>query len=105
MDSQVTRLRELLVRRVGGFFRNTVHDPGRTCSVCFAPSGGGSLCARCAEQRAIFGRRLAGQVLVLTYVRGRSVKGPIHQSAHTVRAYKLTPPARKCADDMALMVR
>ena len=95
----------LLFQRVGGFFRNTVHDPGRTCAVCCGPTSGGELCSRCVGHREEFGARLADHVFILTYVRGWQSRGGIHQSAHTVRAYKQSPPAPKCADDMALMIR
>jgi hypothetical protein len=59
----------LLFQRVGGFFRNTVHDPGRTCAVCCGPTSGGELCSRCVGHRE-FGARLADHVFILTYVRG-----------------------------------
>lgn len=104
-DNSNIMLQRLLFRRVGGFFHNIVRDPSRTCPVCCAPKGSGELCPKCTEHRAGFGTRLADNVFILTYVRGRQSQGSIHQSAHTVRAYKQTPPAPKCADDMALMVR
>jgi hypothetical protein len=97
------QLQELLRQRVGGFFHNTSRDPGSTCPTCYGPGLNGSLCSKCAEHRAGFGARLADEVLILTYVRGRQTGLP-HQSAHTVRAYKNSPPAVKCAQDMALMV-
>jgi len=40
---------------------------------------------------------------MLAYARGYAPNGP-HQSVHTVRAYKRSPPAEKCAQDMSLMV-
>ena len=104
MDEYAAQLSRLLRQRVGGFFHNTLRDPQRTCSVCYGPKGSGDLCHRCAEHRAEFGPRLADDVVILTYVRGRQASESIHQSAHTVRAYKQSPPARKCAEDMALMV-
>jgi hypothetical protein len=104
MTDQRGQYQRLLLLRVGGFFHNTVHDPERTCTVCRAPKQAGDLCVNCAEHRAEFGTRLADDVLILTYVRGRQPRGP-HQSAHTVRAYKNIPPVEKCATDMALMVR
>jgi phosphoribosylpyrophosphate synthetase len=105
MGDENSALQRLLVRRVGGFFRNTVREVGRTCSVCCGPSPQSALCSRCAGHRAEFGEQLADNVFILTYVRGRQGQKGIHQSAHTVRAYKQSPPAAKCADDMALMVR
>jgi hypothetical protein len=99
------RLQHLLRLRVGGFFRNTVRDPQRTCSVCRRPKKTGNFCQKCREHRSDFDKRLADTVLILSYVRGRQNQGPIHQSAHTVRAYKQSPPAQKCAEDMALMIR
>lgn len=104
MPDQRSQYQRLLLRRVGGFFRNTVHDPERTCVVCCAPQDIGALCANCADHRAEFGDRLADSVLILTYVRGRQPRMP-HQSAHTVRAYKRAQPVERCAEDMALMVR
>ena len=104
MPDQRSQYQGQLRRRVGGFFRNTVHDPERTCAVCRAPREVSDLCTNCAEHRAAFGERLADDVLILTYVRGRQ-PGALHQSAHTVRAYKQSQPVEKCAEDMALMVR
>jgi hypothetical protein len=102
MTDAGAQLQQLLLQRVGGFFRNTVRDPDRICPICYGPGQGGKL-QKCAEHRAGFGARLADKVLILTYVRGQAA-GKIHQSAHTVRAYKNSPPAEKCAQDMALMV-
>ncbi|MBW4718884.1 phosphoribosyltransferase [Saccharothrix obliqua] len=51
-----------------------------------------------------FGARLADVALILTYVRGWSTTKRVDQSAHTMRAYKATPPAQKCAQDLAYMV-
>lgn len=88
--------------RVGGFFRNTRLEHGLTCSVCRGPSRD-ELCANCAEERSRFDGLLADHVYPLTYVRGYADHG-IDQSAYTVRAYKQSPPAPKCLDDMRLMV-
>lgn len=104
MIDQRAQYRGLLRRRVGGFCHNTILDSARTCAVCRAPRGPGDLCANRAEHRAEFGERLATNVLILTYVRGRQ-PGALHQSAHTVRAYKQPRPVARCAHDMALMVR
>ena len=104
MENSPEQLRQLLLLRVGGFFRNTVHDPELTCPTCRGPSENGQLCQKCAEHRAGFGGLLADSVLILTYVRGWQKGGVIHQSAHTVRAYKNSPPAVKCSQDMALMI-
>ena len=39
-------LRQILHERVGGFFTNTRHLPGQTCSVCAGPATG-PLCRAC----------------------------------------------------------
>jgi len=88
--------------RVGGFFRNTRLERGLTCSVCRGPSAD-EFCAHCKEERSRFDGLLADHVYPLTYVRGYADHG-IDQSAYTVRAYKHSPPAPKCLDDMRLMV-
>jgi predicted amidophosphoribosyltransferase len=104
VTDQRDQYQRLLRDRVGGFFRNTVLDPRLTCAVCRAPKETGRLCRRCAKHRALFAGRLADNVLILAYARGQA-EGSIHQSAHTMLAYKQTPPAHKCAQDLALMIR
>lgn len=94
-------LRRALRDRVGGFFRNTRHEPGVTCRVCSGPATE-DLCSRCDSHRAEYGARLADHVLTLTYARGNAPG--YHQSAYTVRAYKGRPPSEKSAVDMALVV-
>ncbi|RZS38868.1 hypothetical protein EV193_10479 [Herbihabitans rhizosphaerae] len=96
-------LRRLLDRRVGAFFRNTVRRPGVTCTVCTGPATS-TLCGRCRRHEDEFGDRLADHVVILTYVR-LGDGSDWHQSAHTVWAYKERPPAPKCANDMALMIK
>lgn len=96
-------LRKVLKERVGGFFNNTVHTT-ETCRTCAAPTDANTLCHKCGEHVDEFGIRLADHISILTYARGWTPGGIPHQSAHTVRAYKQSPPAPKCADDLALMV-
>lgn len=94
-------LRQTLKLRVGGFFHNVKRSTPGVCDVCAGPATS-ARCSRCAGHATEFGASLADHVLLLTYVRGRAPQ--MHQSAHTVLAYKQTPPAEKCAKDMALMV-
>lgn len=101
-DELSERFRRVLTHRVGGFFSNTLRVAGETCEVCTSPSGM-PICENCSKARYEFGSRLADLALTLAYARGYAPNGP-HQSAHTVRAYKRTPPAEKCARDMNLMV-
>lgn len=101
-DGYRQELRRTLVGRVGGFFSNTRWESGSTCGVCRGPATS-TRCAVCAGHAVEFGDRIADRVYTLTYVRGNA--RPFHQSAYTVKAYKQAPPARKCAEDMALMVR
>ncbi|SFE60956.1 hypothetical protein SAMN04487819_11819 [Actinopolyspora alba] len=98
-------LRNALLDRVGGFFRNTVRHSGETCSVCTGPvfSSDSARCGVCSSHRAEFGDQLADQVLPLTYVCGNRPQG-IHQSAHTVVSYKRTPVAEKSVEDLCLMI-
>lgn len=97
-------LRQLLHERVGGFFTNTRHRPGQTCSVCAGPATG-TLCRSCRSCRAArrqFGTRLADRVLTLAYVQARA--HPRHQSEHTMWTYKQRPPVTKSVKDLSLMV-
>ncbi|MGJ7907882.1 hypothetical protein ACOQFL_15540 [Actinopolyspora sp. H202] len=98
-------LRNALLDRVGGFFRNTVRRNGETCSVCTGPvaSPGAKDCGVCALRRAEFGNRLADQVVPLTYVRGNQQQKK-HQSAHTVLSYKRPSAAEKSVKDLCLMI-
>lgn len=96
--------RYVMAQRVGGFFRNTFRETGRTCLYCTGPSFT-PLCSRCAEDRAAFGaERLADAVVTLTYAQDRHPKGR-HQSVYTAYAYKYVPPAETCEQDMRLLVR
>jgi hypothetical protein len=94
-------LRQLLRERVGGFFTNTRHLPGQTCTVCAGPATG-ELCRTCRNARRAFGAQLADRVLTLAYVQGHA--HPRHQSAHTMRSYKERPPVTKSVKDLSLMV-
>lgn len=94
-------LRQLLHERVGGFFTNTGHLPGQTCSVCAGPATG-TLCRSCRAARRQFGTRLADRVLTLAYVQARA--HPRHQSEHTMWTYKQRPPVTKSVKDLSLMV-
>lgn len=91
-----------VMERVGGFFRNTMRVSGRTCLYCTGPSTT-DLCHRCASHRDQFGDQLADLVIPLTYAQGKQPKA-MHQSAYTAYAYKNTPPAAQCVQDMQLMV-
>ncbi|MGQ0840517.1 hypothetical protein [Actinokineospora sp.] len=104
MNTVAVQLQQMLRQRVGAFFRNTIRVDGETCAVCTGPAAG-ALCPKCREHAAGFADRLADVVVILTYVRGRTV-GSIHQSAHTVVTYKRQQPqpAPKCAKDMAMMI-
>jgi hypothetical protein len=95
------KLRQLLHERVGGFFINTRHLPGRTCSVCAGPAAG-LLCRSCRAARRQFGAQLADRVLTLAYVQARA--HPRHQSEHTMWTYKQRPPVTKSVKDLSLMV-
>lgn len=94
--------RQVMAQRVGGFFRNTVRESGRTCLYCTGPSTT-ETCPRCSGDRAVWGRRLADAVITLTYAQDRHPRGQ-HQSAYTAYAYKNVPPAESCVQDMQLMV-
>jgi len=90
------------MERVGGFFRNTMRESGRTCLYCTGPSTT-ELCHKCSSHRAQFGDQLADLVVPLTYAQGNQPRTQ-HQSAYTAYAYKNTPPAATCVEDMQLMV-
>ncbi len=100
-DAGRAELRRALLNRVGGFFRNTRAIPGVTCEVC-SGAAAGTTCIQCEGHRRRFGAALADRVVTLTYVRGGST--PYHQSAHTMWAYKQSPPSTKAAEDLALMI-
>jgi len=102
MNGEAAAIANELGLRVGGFFRNTRVQEFVTCRTCRGPSTA-PWCAQCVEQRSNFNGLLADRVYPLTYVRGYAERG-IHQSAYTVRAYKQSPSAPKCLDDMKLMV-
>ena len=92
-------LSDVVRRRVGGFFANTLRAEHDTCDVCTGPASSG-ICPPCRSQRVTFGNELADLVVPLTYVRARM--SPTYQSEHHMYAYKGTPPARRCVDDLAL---
>lgn len=94
-------LRDVLRSRVGGFFTNTRRSEPDTCEVCTGPAPS-SVCPPCREQRLTFDRQLADLVVPLTYIKARM--SPTHQSEHHMYAYKGNPPARRCAEDLALTI-
>lgn len=94
-------IRNVLRARVGGFFTNTLRSAPGTCDVCTGPASS-DICPQCRDQRTAFGSGLADLVVPLAYVRARMT--PMHQSEHHMYAYKGSPPARRCANDLALMV-
>ena len=94
-------LRQVLRERVGGFFTNTRHLPGQTCTVCAGPATG-ELCRACRTARQAFGAQLADRVLTLAYVQARA--HPRHQSEYTMWTYKQRPPITRSVENLSLMV-
>ena len=81
-QEQIALLREELITRAGGFLRNIIREPGRTCSVCCTPVDGYHRCVRCNEHWHQYGSQLADLVVPLSY----AVMGK--QSGHVMRHYK-----------------
>ncbi len=97
---------DLLRQRVGAFFTNTygVSVEG-ICCVCRGPSTSGNVvCSQCAACRSALGGLTCDHTIIFTYAQGHLPE--LHQSAHTVRAYKdKFNPVLKCAQDMSLTVK
>jgi hypothetical protein len=87
-EHPVQQLLVTLVNRAGGYLRNTVRIPGRTCPVCSTTTNPGySWCRACDGHRS-FGtsRPTADHVGILTY----AVEGK--QSHYLMRGYKASEP-------------
>lgn len=81
----IERARNELVTRAGGYLRNVIREPGKTCQVCCTPVDGYQRCARCNGHWKHHGVRLADLVVPLSY----AVNG--QQSGLVLRQYKDTP--------------
>lgn len=89
MTGQVslTRLRDSLAARAGGYLRNPVRLAKVTCTVCARPSDGFTRCFQCRQHRYFHG--LADATAIMTY----AVAG--QQSGSMMRGYKAAPPVRE----------
>lgn len=102
-DPVARALAAQLYTDVGAFFCNTRRTGRRVCPVCTGPAvvHPSGRCAQCRFAQETHGEALADLVVPLAYAKARMPS--MHQSAHHVRAYKASPPARKCAQDLRLM--
>ncbi|MFC4854332.1 phosphoribosyltransferase [Actinophytocola glycyrrhizae] len=94
-------LTQQLYTAVGAFFCNTRRGAQNICPVCTGPAAMRSLCGPCHGAKETYGSSLADLVVPLAYAKARMPS--MHQSAHHVRAYKASPPAPKCAQDLRFM--
>jgi len=94
--------------RVGGFFRNTVREPGRTCSVCAGVVDGFDRCYRCNLAHREWGSALADVVMPLAYAYRRSdqnrARAGRHQSEQHMWSYKEAQPGPGCVADLTAML-
>ncbi len=103
-DPVADALAARLYTDVGAFFCNTRRGAPNVCPVCTGPSylhSASGLCTQCGVAQETYGSKLADLVVPLAYAKARMPS--MHQSAHHVRAYKASPPAPKCAQDLRLM--
>ena len=100
-DPVARALAQQLYTDVGAFFCNTRRNAQNVCPVCTGPAPATGLCGPCHGADETYGRNLADLVVPLAYAKARMPS--MHQSAHHVRAYKASPPAPKCAQDLRLM--
>lgn len=105
VDEEIAKaLAARLFTDVGAFFSNTRRSAPWICKVCTGPAndhGARDMCSPCRSARETHGTELADLVVPLAYSKGRMPS--MHQSAHHVRAYKETPPAPGCLQDLRLL--
>lgn len=81
----IDNARHELVTHVGGYLRNVIREPGRTCQVCCTPVDGYQRCAPCNGHWKQHGVRLADLIVPLSY----AING--QQSGLVLRQYKDNP--------------
>lgn len=91
MTSRIDQASRLLVDRVGGYLRNPVRVPRRTCATCTTPVDDYHFCTRCLRHQS-FRTRLADVVAPVAY------GGHNAQSSRLLYGYK-TGFAAAAADD------
>lgn len=100
LPERVQRVAELVVEQAGNYLRNTIREPGVTCTMCSAPvdRAGTALCGPCALHSQA-GAPLADRVASLIYAVEYD-----SQAYKLVRGYKADAPGPSMADMMSSLL-